>query len=39
MTLCGLLRRSGESAGSGLMQMRDEGPVKFDIYKGVWSRA
>ena len=22
-----------------LMMMRDEGLVKFDIYKGVWSRA
>ena len=22
-----------------LMQMRDEGLVKFDIYKGRWSRA
>jgi len=22
-----------------LMQMRDEGLIKFDIYKGLWSRA
>ena len=22
-----------------LMKMRDEGLVKFDIYKGLWSRA
>lgn len=22
-----------------LMQMRDEGLVKFDMYKGMWSRA
>ena len=31
--------RSVVAAQAMLMEMRDEGLVKFDIYKGQWSRA
>jgi hypothetical protein len=30
---------SAETVQTMLMQMRDEGLVKFDIKKGLWSRA